>query len=47
MNEELTPTRAGCRFISSFIIHTSSFAFYSLPCLLPVLAIIWLIFFRG
>jgi hypothetical protein len=27
MDDELTPTRAGCRFISSFFIHTSSFAF--------------------
>jgi hypothetical protein len=25
MNEELTPARAGCRFVSSFFIHTSSF----------------------
>ncbi len=29
MNDELTPTRAGCHFISSFFIHTSSFAFCS------------------
>jgi hypothetical protein len=27
MNDELTPTRAGCRLVSSFFIHTSSFAF--------------------
>jgi hypothetical protein len=27
MNDELTPPRAGCRFVSSFFIHTSAFAF--------------------
>jgi hypothetical protein len=31
MNDELTPTRTGCRFVSSFFIHTSSFAFGSSP----------------
>jgi hypothetical protein len=25
MNEKLTPARTGCRFVSTFFIHTSSF----------------------
>jgi len=27
MNEELPDSASGCRFVSSFFIHTSSFAF--------------------
>jgi len=31
MNEELTAAQDSCRFVSSFIIHTSSFVFWVIP----------------